>query len=852
MSKHLRYVEMGVAGGMLLAVAAAAGLEGGTVRALGGPPLAFAALLGAAAAFTRGEQAPGRLARVGIVLLGIALLWQALPLPRALRAAVAPGQSAWLDRVAPAWRGDAGPWLEALATYDVDAALGLAGDWSYDVLAGASQVASFAGAVDRPDWVWTLGTLLAAAAVYRAGTTLGRSERGVLVVAVGMLLLGVAEALFGLANRNGSTTGIGAKVYYLGSATGTFVNRGHFGAFLLLAAGCTWGLAASLFPWFPEEIRKHARSRKRSSAPPSALEVGGSRTPRLVLLAFLAAVMTVALVASRARGPLVALIAVAAAVGGWTYWRRKEPWHLGIGLALPTSGVLLAALAFGPRGALGRFADVVGGDASVSSRLTIWREGLSAFLDAPVFGAGLGGWNAAHTLHERGAHLFSFTHAHDEPLEWLVEGGIVGFAGAAILVGLWISGMARRLRDAPQDLRTSVGIGASVGVGAVMLQSLGDFPLRVPGVLLPFALLAGLAWGAAGPHVPPVGVSARRAAPWVALAGIAAALLGASAVADRGFPGPREARVGEVPRVWYAGDAVRTEAEARAWAEDARDAVADAPLDPWVHAAIARAEARIAEAGYAKGGSRPVGDAPEDHAYAADLAMARALALRPRDPRLNLALARAMVRLASASPTPDAWRERATRRLAAAVALDPWRAEDAFALADSLPDAMLDRISGTTFADARSEARVRFEYGRALERRKRRDEALATHRAAFETDPTFGPPAFAAGAILRATGDEAGARALFERFLQARERPGGMEGWALVFLERYDAADARFRRVVAEAPKNRWAWEGLAEVAKHREDRRAEGTALRKILEIAPDDAAVRDRLTNLEKAAAR
>lgn len=842
-------MALGLALAMLAVVVAAAGLEGAVVRVYGGVVLTAAIALGAVA-MARGPAQPWTRARaVGVALLGVTLLWQAAPIPRTLRAVVAPGQSAWIDRVAPFWEGQLDPWQAALATYDVEAALGLAGEWTYDVLAGAEHVRFYGGALQRGEWGWTLALGVAMWALYLAGRRVGRSEDAVRVVGVGMLLLGVAEALFGLANRGGGSTGIGDKLHYLGSATGTFVNRGHFGAFVVMAAACAWGLAAAEFPLLPEEARRHAKSRRRSSQPPSWFEAGGQRIPRLVLLGFLAALLTVALVASQSRGPLVALVVTGVGFGLWAWRRRDEAFHLGIGVALPVVGLVLATLAFGVRGAVGRFASIVsGGDVSVTSRVTVWKESLSAWLDAPVFGAGLGGWDTVWPLHEQGVHLFAFSHAHSEPVELLVELGVVGLAGLALLLVGWAREVVAGLRTAPHDPRTALGLGATVGVVAVAMQSLGDFPLRIPGVALPFAMLAGLAVGALSEQDEGVArPSTPRLLPALGLAFVGAALATQAAILDAGFTGSRDARVGEVARVWHESDRMSTLADARAVAERARAAATSAPLDPWVQAALARAEARIAETAWRLGGSRAAGDSPEDHAFAAERALARALKLRPRDPRIAVAVSKSLVRMARHSPTPDAFRERATRHLARAVGMDAWRAEEAFKTGRDLSGEALARVAAAAGKDARSRSRVAYEYGRELERRKQVDPALLAYREAADADPAFGPPAFAAGALLQARGDEAGATEMFEGFLAARDRPVGMEGWAHFWLGRTDAAEARFRQAVASAPANRWAWEGLVEVARRREDRRAELAALHKILDLVPGDEAVKARVRALE-----
>ncbi len=823
-------------------IAAAAGLEAGVVPVYGGTVLVVAMAVAVPYLWIKGVDTLPPVAKVGLAFFALTALYQALPVPHALRSVVAPGQAAWIDRVAPEWGGELGPWLRALVQHDILAAVGVVTPWTFGLLAGSEATLTRIGALAPDPFAWALAQLLAGAVLYLVGVQLGRSPIGTRTLLIGMLVLAVAEAVFGLANRNGPSTGIGIKEHYLGSATGTFINRGHFGAFLSLGIGAAWGLGAGLFPLLPEEVRKHAQRSRRSSQPPSVFEASGDRIPRLSLLAFMAAMVCVAIVASQSRGPVLAIAVAGIGVGLWMWRRRAEGFHLGIALALPITGGLLALLAFGPAGAFGRFRTVLSGDASVASRLDLWRDGLSAWLDAPIFGAGLGGWPLAHGIHERADHLFEFDHAHNEAVELLVETGLVGSAGVLLVLFAAARGLRRALADLPHDEGVAAGVGALVGCLAVLLQSLGDFPLHAPGVLVPFAVFAGLAHGSLVAPAP-----SSRVFPFLIVASLAALLAGRAAWMDRGFVGTRNARISERGAIWSDPRHGSTRrADVAAWGGRARDLLTKSPLDPWLHAAVAESEARLAQAAWALGGARDPGDAPEDHALRADLAISRALRLRPHEPRLELICGQALALLAEGSGTPDAFRARAVDALTDAVRRDPWRAEEAFAIARALPIEALAQIDAAAGGTPRFRARVHYLYGKALEARGQRADALAAQESAAEADPRYAPALFAAAVLRRSEGDDTAADALLRRFLVAEERPAGMEGWALLTLGEVDEAKVRFQRVVRAAPTNRWAWEGLAEVSKRKKEVENERAALERIVAIDPGQRAARQRLNTL------
>ncbi len=813
----------------LLAVALAAGLEGGTEHRMGAVGW-LVALVAAGLMLMRGElPRTDRVVRVaGAVLLGVLVL-QVLPVPALVREWIAPNQAERMHRLGGDLAVGTKPWLVALTRFDLDVLFGNSVPYAFDVLAGAKDPGLRPLAVSPPAWLWQTGQWVVAGLLVLVGWRIGRNRTNLLIFLLGIVALALLETFFGFANRNGPSTGIGLKSEYVGSATGTFINRGHFAAFLNLALGALWGLAASVFPLLPEEVRRHAARKRRSSQPPSVLDMGGDKLQRLALMGFAAATLFVGLVASNARGPLVGLLVAAAGVGLWTRYRRDDALHLRLGIAVPIVGLLFAALALGPRGALGRFMTVFSGDVSLTARGDLWLASASAWVDAPLFGAGAGGWRGAFGPHEVGTHLYDVIHAHSEPIELLVEVGAVGLLAVLVLVGAFARGVVRRLDVVEADFPSSVAIGALVAVLAVGVQSLADFPLRTTGVLVPFALFLGIVLAGLGLGQP----GGRRLLPALGLCfGVGA--IGAAGLADYQLPGARAERISEqAPTLLLP----RADTEAEAAAGMAR-ACSDARRDPfnaWQHVACAVAASRVATAG---------GGAAEG--LVADAAIARAIELHPNDPRVQLQAAWVWARLAEPTALPTAFEERATRALMTAVAADGWRAEAAFKVARTLPAASIDRVGAAASSEPVSRSRTLYQYGVVLEERK----ALVGARAAFEEaaglDPQFGPSAFRAGLLARQREDPEAARRWFHAFLAGRSRPVGMEGWTYYFLDEPEAAEVRFRRAVAADPKNRWAWEGLAAIGRVRGDPAAECEAWSKVLAITPAHAQALARAADL------
>lgn len=801
------------------AVALAAGLEGGVEVRLGAVSLGVA-LVAALLAILAGElPAPGRWVKACLLGLVLLLVVQVIPLPHAVREVVAGGATARLDRLGGALAVDKSTWLSALTVFDIDVLLGGTEPLQFDVLAGAKDVWLRSMLADPSRWAWQTGQWAVYGLLVLVGWRIGRQRETLLPFLLGMIALTLFEAFFGFANRNGPSTGLGEKVEYLGSATGTFINRGHFAAFLNLGLGALWGLAASLFPLLPEEVRRHHARKRRSSQPPGVLEGSGDKLPRLTLLTFMAALLFLGLVASQSRGPLLSLVAAGLLVGGWTRFRRDDGVHLGLGLAAPVAGVVFAAMALGPRGALGRFASLGSGDVSVTARVELWRASLGAWLEAPIFGYGPAGWRSAFAPHEVGAHLYDSFHAHSEPVELGVELGAVGLLLIGGLIFAFFRAAKRQLDVVDHDLRCSVGVGALVGLVAVVFQCGADFPLRTPGVAVPFAIFVGLALStldaapATGPRAPAVGV-------WV----FGAAAVAWAGAADLRSPGDRWDRLSEAAPV-NAGSSM-----ARACEDAGR-----APLDAWRQMACALAAARVAQL-----------QGTADEALVADAAAVRALALHPKDPRLAIYAAQVWHVLGEPTSLPNAFDERATQALMLAVNLDGWRAEEAFRVARRLPAASADRIGQSASDERVSRARTLYQYGIVVEEHGNAAAAAKIEEEAALADPQFGPPAFRAGVLAGRAGDTAAAERWYRLFLAARDRPVTMEGWVLFNLGEVDAAEVRFRRAVAVSAKSRWAWEGLAAVAAARQDTVDELEAWRHVLAISPDHPQAKRRTREL------
>jgi putative inorganic carbon (HCO3(-)) transporter len=113
-----------------------------------------------------------------------------------------------------------------------------------------------------------------------------------------------------------------------------------------------------------------------------------------------------------------------------------------------------------------------------ASRNDIWRATLKMFAANPILGVGLGGyWIGITTYHDASGRMVP-QEAHNDYLELLSSGGVIGFAIGVWFVVVVVRMMRRNLFANPGFLRAA-RMGAVLGVAGVAAHSLVDFGLHI-------------------------------------------------------------------------------------------------------------------------------------------------------------------------------------------------------------------------------------------------------------------------------------------------------------------------------------------------------------------------------------
>ncbi|MDP3803004.1 O-antigen ligase [Brevundimonas sp.] len=318
-----------------------------------------------------------------------------------------------------------------------------------------------------PDHTWRSALALTPpAAFFIAMLSLSQPQRETLV------RFCIAGAIVGIVLGAAQLASGGERLYPwattdAGSVNGFFANRNHLASHLLIA--------------LPFAITLGAATLRRRNQRTSALWFG----------ALFAGLVVVALAAIRSRAgiTLFAPVMMASLLATWIAAGRGRP---GPGLLLVVGAVgaaltAVAVLALPP--ILARF-DTEGVPELRFERWPLVAETAQTYLP---LGSGIGSFDPVYRSVEPLEELDGsfFNQAHNEYLETWLEAGWLG-AGLILAFLVWYARRCWSAWKAPPSRERDLQRAASIGVGVLLLHSVGDYPLRTAALAVVFALCCGL------------------------------------------------------------------------------------------------------------------------------------------------------------------------------------------------------------------------------------------------------------------------------------------------------------------------------------------------------------------------
>jgi O-antigen ligase len=338
------------------------------------------------------------------------------------------------------------------------------------------------------------------AAFLVAANFLARRER-LRLLAKFLVIYGLALAVFGLVQNlawDGRLYWLRAVTAEITSPFGPFVSHSHFAGYMEL-----------LLP-----------------VPVALIITRGLRFEARLFCGFAAAVMGVATVASLSRGGMISLLAELIFLAAWSVRRARQAaqpraeWGVrsarlprGFRAVSRAGAVALIALAItlglfwigwepvlkrvtqgrvtGPETGTAALAAETPAETFFTSRGWIWRDTLALIRAYPVAGVGLGAFETAYPSHSQSDGSLRVNAAHNDYLQLLAEGGLIGGALALWFILVICRAITRGLRSR-DPLRAGLSLGCGAGIFGMLAHSLFDFNLQLPSHALMFVLLSAV------------------------------------------------------------------------------------------------------------------------------------------------------------------------------------------------------------------------------------------------------------------------------------------------------------------------------------------------------------------------
>ena len=291
------------------------------------------------------------------------------------------------------------------------------------------------------------------ALLYRYAST----ERRMRVLVYTILGVAVVSAVFGIVRQaTQHETGFLLPLLRQNQGYAQFINKNHFAYLMEMGLGLGIGVALA----------------------------GAVKRERLLIYGALVLPIWIALVLSNSRGGILAMLVQIVSAVLLLSSRGLNALKVVLLVAL-VAGVLFGTFWVGGDRLASNFEnasrELNPGDLDMRagvSRNEIWRSTLKMFAAHPITGVGLGGYWIAITAYHDASGLMTPQEAHNDYLELLASGGVIGFA-----IGVWFFVMVVRavranlLRD--MGYMRALRLGAVLGIIGVAAHSLIDFGLHI-------------------------------------------------------------------------------------------------------------------------------------------------------------------------------------------------------------------------------------------------------------------------------------------------------------------------------------------------------------------------------------
>lgn len=426
----------------------------GAVYAWGYVPLLVAAALIGVYAISRNHDVPREISALAIAIFVTAgaVVAQIIPVSRGVLQALSPRAMDLLTRYSIGFGGSAS---HAISINPASTRLALAG-------------------------LIALGLYAVGASLALSHHDLKHLPRNLLVFAVILALVGI----FGREHNNGLVYGFWQPEEGTnGNGFGPFVNRNHFAGWMLMATCLSIGA-------FLGHVEV-ARGRVSSGFRKRVLWLSSRSASRIILITGGLVVTSVSLVWTMSRSAIISF-ACAIAFFAWLVAGRRQSGDRTRVACLAILGALLVA-SLRWRG-VDHLADWFSDTNDYVSRWAAWHDGWSVVRDFGLVGTGLNTYPDAMLFYQRNIITVWMTHAHNDYLQLLAEGGLLVALPTASCGVVLTWAIRRRLKELSTDSYGYwIRAGAAIGIVSIAIQESVEFSLHIPANAFLFTTLVAIA-----------------------------------------------------------------------------------------------------------------------------------------------------------------------------------------------------------------------------------------------------------------------------------------------------------------------------------------------------------------------
>lgn len=269
---------------------------------------------------------------------------------------------------------------------------------------------------------------------------------------------------------------------YGASPFGSFVNRNHYAGFMEMLFPIALGIFLAIKPRV-----SHLSFRERL-----AEFFKGKRSNVYLLIGLGCIIMAASVFMSLSRGGIISLSLSMLFFGALLLMRRTKRKRGTVTILIMTL-IIISVGWFGWEPILNRFGKIMNVQGDIADlRIVFWKDCLQIINNFPVTGTGFGTFVDIFPKYATLTDEIIVQHAHNDYIELLANGGIVGFLLAGWFIITVMLRSFRNFQRRKDSYSVYLFIGSITGIISILFHSFTDFNLQIGSNGLYFFFLMGL------------------------------------------------------------------------------------------------------------------------------------------------------------------------------------------------------------------------------------------------------------------------------------------------------------------------------------------------------------------------